>query len=139
MLRRRVNKLRGNNAAFLAIARRRDELKRSEVAARENKVTLMRKYRTGELPDVQRVTVAAFLAPLGDALLQGILIKFVIEACFAAVKPKQHLRFQGSGGAGATHQHALYLAAICTKRRADVCALRERNSLLHPISRTKVI
>lgn len=60
---RRVSKL--NNAAFLAIARRRNELKRLEVAARENKVTLMRKYRTGELPDVQRVTIAAFLAPLG--------------------------------------------------------------------------
>lgn len=69
MLRRRISKLRGNSAAFLAIARRRDELKRSEVAAREHKVTLMRKYRTGELPDVQRVTVAAFLAPLGDASL----------------------------------------------------------------------
>lgn len=61
-----MNNLRGNNAALLAIARRRNELKRSEVAARENKVTLMRKYRTGELPDVQRVTVAAFLAPLGE-------------------------------------------------------------------------
>ena len=25
----------------------------------------MRKYRTGELPDVQQLSVAAFLAPLG--------------------------------------------------------------------------
>lgn len=64
-MRRRLSKFRGGNVAFLAIARRRDELQRSEVAARENKVTLMRKYRTGELPDVQRVTIAAFLAPLG--------------------------------------------------------------------------
>ena len=33
--------------------------------ARERKVNLMRKYRTGELPDVQQLSVAAFLAPLG--------------------------------------------------------------------------
>ena len=33
---------------------------------RERKVSLMRKYRTGELPDVQQVTLAAFLAPLGN-------------------------------------------------------------------------
>ncbi len=28
----------------------------------------VRKYRTGELPDFQRVTIAAFLGPLGRAL-----------------------------------------------------------------------
>ena len=81
---RRVSKL--NNAAFLAIARRRDELKRSEVAARENKVTLMRKYRTGELPDVQRVSVAAFLAPLGvhgcPPLLPSTLLAIYIAPSF---------------------------------------------------------
>jgi hypothetical protein len=60
-----LSKFRSSNATFLAIAKRRDELQRSEIAAKENKVTLMRKYRTGELPDVQRVTLAAFLAPLG--------------------------------------------------------------------------
>ena len=53
---RRVNRFRGSNTGLLALARRREELKRSEVAARENKVTLFRKYRTGELPDIQRVS-----------------------------------------------------------------------------------
>ena len=48
--------------------RRREELKQSQVAARENKVTLFRRYRTGELPDIQRVSMAAFLGPLGMAL-----------------------------------------------------------------------
>ena len=35
--------------------------------AREQKVNLMRKYRTGELPDVQQLSIAAFLAPLGKS------------------------------------------------------------------------
>ena len=35
--------------------------------ARERKVNLMRKYRTGELPDVQQLSIAAFLAPLGKS------------------------------------------------------------------------
>ncbi len=40
-----------------------------QAVARERKVSLMRKYRTGELPDVQQLSVAAFLAPLGMLLL----------------------------------------------------------------------
>jgi len=58
---------------LLALARRREELQHSEVAGRENKVTLFRKYRTGELPDIQRVTIAAFLGPLGTALSYCLL------------------------------------------------------------------
>lgn len=37
----------------------------AQAIARERKVNLMRKYRTGELPDVQQLSIAAFLAPLG--------------------------------------------------------------------------
>ena len=65
---RRMTKWRGGGGGgggFAALAKRRADLRRSEVAARESKVTLVRKYRTGELPDVQRVSVAAFLGPLG--------------------------------------------------------------------------
>ena len=65
---RRLNRFRGGNTGLLALARRREELKHSQVAARENRVTLFRKYRTGELPDIQRVTVGAFLGPLGRLL-----------------------------------------------------------------------
>ena len=60
-----MNKFRGTNTSLAALARRREELKRSEVAARENKVALFRKYRTGELPDIQRISIGAFLGPLG--------------------------------------------------------------------------
>ncbi len=65
LVRRRLNRFRGGNTSLLALVRWREELKHSQIAARENKVTLFRKYRTGELPDIQRVTIAAFLGPLG--------------------------------------------------------------------------
>ena len=65
---RRLNRFRGATTGLLALARRREDLKHSQVAARENRVTLFRRYRTGELPDIQRVTVAAFLGPLGTLM-----------------------------------------------------------------------
>ena len=40
-----------------------------QAVAKERKVSLMRRYRTGELPDVQQLSVAAFLAPLGKLLI----------------------------------------------------------------------
>ena len=74
LLCRRVNRFKGTNIGLLALARRREKLKQSQVAGRENKVTLFRKYRTGELPDIQRVTIAAFLGPLGTALNPVLLL-----------------------------------------------------------------
>ena len=72
-VRRRMTRWRGGGgtggAGFAALAKRRADLRRLEVAARESRVTLVRKYRTGELPDVQRVSVAAFLGPLGAPCL----------------------------------------------------------------------
>ena len=69
---RRVGRFRGFNTGLAATIRRREELKQSQVAARENKVTLFRRYRTGELPDIQRVSMAAFLGPLSMALTPGM-------------------------------------------------------------------
>jgi len=85
LLCRRVNKFRGTNTGLLALARRREELKHSQIADRENKVTLFRKYRTGELPDIQRVTIAAFLGPLGTAL-NPVLLPVVSKLLIAVPK-----------------------------------------------------
>ena len=68
--------------------------------ARERKVNLMRKYRTGELPDVQQLSIAAFLAPLGKshsafALWGGVGWGGVIGAVGSGV---------GSGGVGRVAQ-----------------------------------
>ena len=52
-------------AILSSLTKRRAESAAASEAARGRKVTLMRKYRTGELPDIQRVSVAALLSPLG--------------------------------------------------------------------------
>lgn len=55
----------GRNAA-IERARRRNSAQANQSAARGSKVTLMRKYRTGELPDIEKITVESFIAPLGE-------------------------------------------------------------------------
>ena len=44
---------------------RRREVQAAQQAARGRKVTLMRAYRYGELPDIQKVFTSSFLLPLG--------------------------------------------------------------------------
>jgi len=45
----------------------------------------VRKYRTGELPDIQCVTIAAFLGPLGTAL-NPVLLPVVSKLLIAVPK-----------------------------------------------------
>ena len=56
----------GRTSDILGRLQRRRAAAGAQAVARERKVSLMRKYRTGELPDVQQLSIAAFLAPLGD-------------------------------------------------------------------------
>ena len=63
---------RFQGAASGAAARRRAAAAQSQ-AARDRKVTLMRKYRKGELPDVQLISLASFLGPLGEPPLPAAL------------------------------------------------------------------
>lgn len=57
----------GKQAAVRSsLLKRRAAAAAASDAARSRKVTLMRRYRLGELPDIQRVSVAAFLSPLGE-------------------------------------------------------------------------
>ena len=55
----------GRTNEILGRLQRRRAAAGAQAVARERKVNLMRKYRTGELPDVQQLSVAAFLGPLG--------------------------------------------------------------------------
>ena len=55
----------GRTNEILGRLQRRRAAAGAQAVARERKVNLMRKYRTGELPDVQQLSIAAFLAPLG--------------------------------------------------------------------------
>ncbi len=59
----------GGTSEMLGRLQRQRAAAGGQAVARERKVSLMRKYRTGELPDVQQLSVAAFLAPLGMLLL----------------------------------------------------------------------
>ena len=65
----KVSMLRRGRAAFLGRVQRRRAQTAASAAARERKVTLLRKYRVGELPDIAQVTPASFLAPLGESSL----------------------------------------------------------------------
>ena len=56
-----------SRAAFLGRVQRKRSAATASATARERKVTLLRKYRVGELPDVAQVAPASFLAPLGGA------------------------------------------------------------------------
>ena len=58
----------GHTSEILGRLQRRRAAAGAQAVARERKVSLMRKYRTGELPDVQQLSVAAFLAPLGTVM-----------------------------------------------------------------------
>ena len=55
----------GRTNEILGRLQRRKAAAGAQAVARERKVSLMRKYRTGELPDVQQLSIAAFLGPLG--------------------------------------------------------------------------
>ena len=55
----------GARSQLLGRLQRRRAAAGAQAVARDRKVSLMRKYRTGELPDVQQLSVAAFLGPLG--------------------------------------------------------------------------
>ena len=57
----------GRTNEILGRLQRRRAAAGAQAMARERKVNLMRKYRTGELPDVQQLSIAAFLAPLGKS------------------------------------------------------------------------
>ena len=57
----------GRTNEILGRLQRRRAAAGAQALARERKVSLMRKYRTGELPDVQQLSIAAFLAPLGKS------------------------------------------------------------------------
>lgn len=59
----------GGTSEMLGRLQRQRATAGGHAVARERKVSLMRKYRMGELPDVQQLSVAAFLAPLGMLLL----------------------------------------------------------------------
>ena len=59
--------------ASSGVAARRQAAAAHSQAARERKVTLMRKYRKGELPDVQLISLASFLGPLGEPPLHAAL------------------------------------------------------------------
>ena len=62
---RRLSRRQGPGTADLGrIVRRREAAKRAS-AARESKVTLLRAYRKGELPDIDSLSLASFLEPLG--------------------------------------------------------------------------
>ena len=58
----------GRTSDILGRLQRRRAATGAQAVARERKVSLMRKYRQGELPDVQQLSIAAFLAPLGDGI-----------------------------------------------------------------------
>lgn len=57
----------GKDLGLAAHARRRRAAAALE-GRRRHRVQLLRTYRAGELPDIQQVTLAAFLAPLGAQL-----------------------------------------------------------------------
>lgn len=54
----------GKDLGLAALVRRR-RVAAAQEGRRHHQVQLLRSYRTGELPDTQEVTLAAFLAPLG--------------------------------------------------------------------------
>jgi hypothetical protein len=92
--------------------KRRAELRRSEVAARESRIALVRQYRRGELPDVQRVTPAAFLGPLG-ASARCLFRLGRLPTSLHAVR-------RLPGAAGCACEHTLPVQA----RRPLICACR---------------
>ncbi|KAK9867398.1 hypothetical protein WJX84_001490 [Apatococcus fuscideae] len=61
-------------SGMLGRIRRRQELRAAQNKARSGKVTLARQYRTGELPDIQSITIQSFLAPLGIIIARDKLI-----------------------------------------------------------------
>ncbi|KAL3135934.1 hypothetical protein ABBQ32_006979 [Trebouxia sp. C0010 RCD-2024] len=65
VVRRRFDRSAGRTSDILGRLQRRRAAAGAQAVARERKVNLMRKYRTGELPDVQQLSIAAFLGPLG--------------------------------------------------------------------------
>lgn len=69
----------GRTSDILGRLQRRRAAAGAQAVARERKVNLMRKYRTGELPDVQQLSIAAFLGPLGKP-----------NCKFYLVNPKPH-------------------------------------------------
>ncbi|DBA87788.1 TPA: hypothetical protein ACH3X1_004785 [Trebouxia sp. C0004] len=76
----------GGTSEMLGRLQRQRAAAAGQAVARERKISLMRKYRTGELPDVQQLSVAAFLAPLGVmASRDANIARTAVEAIWHSV------------------------------------------------------
>ncbi len=80
----------GSTSEMLGRLQRRRAAAGGQAVARERKVSLMRKYRTGELPDVQQLSVAAFLAPLGMLLLLFLFISHTVNVSVSQSRRYSH-------------------------------------------------
>ncbi|KAK9829312.1 hypothetical protein WJX72_005143 [[Myrmecia] bisecta] len=90
-IRRRFDKSSTRNTAFFGQLQRRRDARAASAAARGQKVTLMREYRRGELPDIQRVSPQAFLAPLGvlarrEGSIAGLTVQSFMRNIFDTAK-----------------------------------------------------
>lgn len=85
---RRLSRQQGPGTTDVGrIVRRREAAKRAS-AARESKVTLLRAYRKGELPDIDSLSLASFLEPLGAPRARCVRT----AACLDLSRPEALLR-----------------------------------------------
>ena len=89
--------------AMVAMAERRRRVERERTSARKRAVSLVRRYRAGELPDVRAATPAALLDPLvalarRDAATAAALLTSILDAALAADDAFQCSDRRGDGG-----------------------------------------
>ena len=89
--------------AMVAMAERRRRVERERDSARKRAVSLVRRYRAGELPDVRAATPAALLDPLvalarRDAAVAAALLTSILDAALAADDAFQCSDRRGDGG-----------------------------------------
>ena len=89
--------------AMVAMAERRRRVERERASARKRAVSLVRRYRAGELPDVRAATPAALLDPLvalarRDAAVAAALLTSILDAALAADDAFQCSDRRGDGG-----------------------------------------
>ena len=83
----------------------------------------MRKYRTGELPDVQQLSIAAFLAPLGESGASQRTV--VININDIVTQQNYCISLAGRGGAGRGGAGRGGVAQSRSRARAGRAGLRK--------------